>query len=60
MDNDILEYINNMNEKEKIAFDVAVKFLGSSFDIVKSIGFIKYKNSKIINKNIKKFLKKLK
>jgi len=60
MDNDILEYINNMNEKEKIAFDVAFKFLGSSFDIKKSIGFIKYKNSKIINKNIKKFLKKLK
>jgi len=47
-------------KKKKSLLMLLFKFLGSSFDIEKSIGFIKYKNSKIINKNIKKFLKKLK
>ena len=36
-------YIKQMNLQEKIAYDIAVKNLESSFDIEKSIGFIEYK-----------------
>ncbi len=32
-----------MNPQEKIAYNIAVKNLESSFDIEKSIGFIEYK-----------------
>ena len=32
-------YIKQMNPQEKIAYDIAVKNLESSFDIEKSIGF---------------------
>jgi hypothetical protein len=52
MDNNILirdfinEYIETMNEKEKIAFNIAKSHLGSSFDIEKCIGFIKFYEKK--------------
>ncbi len=36
-------YIKQMNPQEKIAYNIAVKNLESSFDIEKSIGFIEYK-----------------
>ena len=36
-------YIKQMNPQERIAYDIAVKNLESSFDIEKSIGFIEYK-----------------
>ena len=40
-------YINSMDEKEKIAYKIAKEHLGSSFNIEKSIGFQKWlkKNS---------------
>ncbi len=38
----IEEYINSFNEKEKIAYKIAFDKLGSSFNIVKSIGFNKW------------------
>ena len=33
------KYMENMNDKEKQAYNIAKKHLGSSFDIEKSIGF---------------------
>jgi hypothetical protein len=40
-------YINSMDEKEKIAYKIAKEHLGSSFNLEKSIGFQKWlkKNS---------------
>lgn len=40
----IKEYILNMNDKEKKAFEIAKEHLGSSFDIEKAIGFQKFLN----------------
>ena len=39
----INEYLNTLNEKEKISIEVAKKILQKSYDIEKSIGFIKWK-----------------
>ena len=36
----IKKYIEQMSEQEKIVLKIAQEHLGSSFDIVKSIGFI--------------------
>ena len=42
-------YINSLDEFELIALDVAKQQLGSSFELYKSIGFIKYiKDNKIV------------
>lgn len=35
----IQEYIDSMTEQEKIVMEIAKDHLGSSFDILKSIGF---------------------
>ena len=35
----IREYIDSMTEQEKIVLEIAKDHLGSSFDILKSIGF---------------------
>ena len=34
-------YVNKFNEKEKKAYEIAKKNLDSSFDLKKSIGYIK-------------------
>lgn len=49
----IEEYVNNMNDADKIAYKIAVKQLESSFDMVKSIGFMDYinKNNIVIKKD---------
>lgn len=39
-----MEYVENLTEKEKVALEIAKRMLGSSFDLKKSIGYIK-KNS---------------
>ena len=46
------EYMNNMSDADKIAYKIAVKKLESSFDMVKSIGFMDYinKNNIVIKK----------
>jgi hypothetical protein len=41
----VTDYIDNLNPLEKIAYDIAVARLKTSFDIEKSIGF-KSKKSK--------------
>lgn len=43
---EIYEYLNSLNNIQKKAYIIAYKHLGSSFNIVKSNGFIEWKNSK--------------
>lgn len=38
----IENYLNQLNDCEKKAYNIAKEKLGSSFDIEKSIGFINY------------------
>ena len=40
----ILQYLETMNKKEKVAYEIAKSHLGTSFNIVKSIGYIGWKN----------------
>jgi ABC-type dipeptide/oligopeptide/nickel transport system ATPase subunit len=40
---DIYNYLQQMNDKERIAYRIATDHLGTSFNIVKSIGFIQWK-----------------
>lgn len=35
----IIEYLKQLNEKEKIAYKIAFDHLGSSFNIIRSNGF---------------------
>ena len=42
----IQEYLQQMSPSEKIAYDIAVKNLESSFDIEKSIGFKEFVEKK--------------
>ena len=44
----IKEYIETFNEKEKIAYKIAKKQLETSFNIEKSIGFIKWRKKWVI------------
>ena len=39
----IQQYIQQLNPQEKIAYKIAIENLKSSFDIEKSIGFLKFK-----------------
>ena len=41
------EYINQLDELEKIALEVAKEQLESSFSIEKSIGFLKWNENKV-------------
>ena len=44
-DSNILkEYLSQLTDKEKIAFKKAQEILGDSFNIIKSLGFIKWNN----------------
>jgi hypothetical protein len=40
------EYIESLNPKEKKAYHIAKDHLGSSFDLIKSNGFIEWKKTK--------------
>ena len=50
-DDDIKEYIAQMTEQEASVFEIAKGYLESSFDIVRSIGFIEWFSKR--NSNIK-------
>ncbi len=41
----INKYIESLDDKEKIAINIAKDHLKSSFNLEKSIGFIKFKNN---------------
>jgi len=43
MEKQIQEYMKTLTEMERITLEIAKKHLGSSFDITKSNGFIKFK-----------------
>lgn len=42
----IQEYISTLNEREKLVLEIAREHLQSSFCIERSVGFVKWKNSK--------------
>lgn len=42
VDTKMEDYIKQMNDKQRIAYEIAKKQLGSSFNIQKSIGYITY------------------
>ena len=41
----IQKYLNSLSPKEYKAYEIAKSHLGTSFDMEKSIGYIKYKTS---------------
>ena len=42
-DPEIMEYINSLTEQEKQTLQIAQEHLKTSFDVYKSIGFLKWK-----------------
>ena len=48
---EVKNYLDTLSEKEKVALQIAQTQLGSSFNIEKSIGFIKWKESNKISVN---------
>jgi hypothetical protein len=36
-----MDYVEKLTEKEKVALEIAKRMLGSSFNLKKSIGYIK-------------------
>lgn len=45
----IIIYLQQLGDKERIAYSIAKEHLGTSFDIVKSIGYITWKKSQSQN-----------
>lgn len=45
------KYVNDLSEKEKIAYLIAKSHLGSSFSLEKSHGFIEWKKKQELNTN---------
>ena len=41
----IIKYLEQLGDKERVAYSIAKEHLGTSFDIVKSIGYITWKKS---------------
>ena len=41
----ILIYLKQMNEKEKKTYKIAMEHLGTSFDVIKSTGYINWKKT---------------
>ena len=44
--NEIMDYLNQLNDIEKKAYRIAMEHLGSSFHILKSNGFNEWKKKK--------------
>ena len=47
----IIKYLEQLGDKEKIAYSIAKEHLGTSFDVVKSIGYITWKKSQSQSQN---------
>jgi hypothetical protein len=43
---EMFNYLSEMNENERVAYEIAVNHLESSFNIYRSNGFIEWKKSK--------------
>jgi hypothetical protein len=39
----IIKYLEQLGDKERIAYSIAKEHLGTSFDLVKSIGYLSWK-----------------
>ena len=39
----VLQYLRQLSDKEKIAYEIARDHLGTSFHVIKSIGYIEWK-----------------
>ena len=46
------EYLKTLSEKERKSYEIAKDHLGSSFDLVKSNGFLKWKKEKESDKTL--------
>jgi hypothetical protein len=44
----IIKYLEQLGDKERIAYYIAKEHLGTSFDVVKSIGYLAWKKSQIL------------
>lgn len=38
----VLEYLKNLGEKERIAYKIAYSHLGTSFNIIRSTGYVEW------------------
>ena len=38
----VLQYLKNLGEKERIAYKIAYSHLGTSFNIIKSTGYVEW------------------
>lgn len=47
----IIKYLEQLGDKERIAYSIAKEHLGTSFDVVKSIGYITWKKSQSQSQN---------
>lgn len=43
---EIYQYLNEMTEHERVAYEIAFNHLGTSFNVYRSNGFIHWKKSK--------------
>jgi hypothetical protein len=43
----VAKYLEQLNDKEQIAYLIAKEHLGTSFDIMKSIGYITWKKTQL-------------
>jgi hypothetical protein len=41
----IIKYIEQLSDKERVAYSIAKEHLGTSFDVAKSIGYLTWKKS---------------
>ena len=44
-------YIESLSEKEKVAYDIAVNFLETSFDLERSLGFVDYVKNRYLRED---------
>ena len=44
----IIKYLEQLGDKERIAYSIAKEHLGTSFDVVKSIGYLAWKKNQIL------------
>jgi hypothetical protein len=47
VDVDIKKYIDQLSDKERKVYNIAKEHLGTSFNILKSVGYINWKNKKM-------------
>jgi hypothetical protein len=49
----VLQYLKNLGEKERIAYKIAYSHLGTSFNIIRSTGYVEWINEKNNEQNKK-------